>query len=294
MRAPGGEATLQLPANGHVARFIEELFPDADTSEFEGTLTVTAKKGTIAGTAIQVGSKPGEFTTLPVTPLFTSAGLKILVDASRDGGVWWSPQAGPFDPDAPHQGKKLADYLRRLRHAVTELPRPTTIPSQLLAPFNIVIRFGSLGEEYTQPEILAYHDYLETGGKLFLLSGRHRPGKQDSLALSFGILFQGTTRGEREIDRFEPHPITEGLPLPYGFFGSGITELPDAAEILAYLSMGTYLDLNDNSQQDLGEPTGAAALGRMTFGDGELVFIGSVDLGDRSRVDNIINWLKLR
>ena len=34
---------------------------------------------------------------------------QILIDASRDGGAWWYPQAGPFDPDEYHQGKKLAD-----------------------------------------------------------------------------------------------------------------------------------------------------------------------------------------
>ncbi|MBI3939281.1 MAG: hypothetical protein HY315_00465 [Acidobacteria bacterium] len=66
---PGGQATLQLKANGHTARFIQELFPGADTAEFEGTLTVTAEGGNVVGTAIQLGSNPGEFTTLPVTAL---------------------------------------------------------------------------------------------------------------------------------------------------------------------------------------------------------------------------------
>ena len=33
----------------------------------------------------------------------------ILIDASRDGGVWWFPQAGPFSPTAAHQGKALAE-----------------------------------------------------------------------------------------------------------------------------------------------------------------------------------------
>ncbi|HEY3132278.1 MAG TPA: hypothetical protein VGL91_22675 [Acidobacteriota bacterium] len=66
---PGGQTTLQLRANGHRARFIEELFTGVDTREFEGTLTVTADGGDIAGTALQLGSKAGEFTTLPVTAI---------------------------------------------------------------------------------------------------------------------------------------------------------------------------------------------------------------------------------
>lgn len=65
----GGEATSQLPANGYLARFIEDLFPNADAGEFEGTLTVTAEGGNVAGTAIQLGSRAGEFTTMPVTAL---------------------------------------------------------------------------------------------------------------------------------------------------------------------------------------------------------------------------------
>lgn len=66
---PGGQASLTLPANGHVARFIQELFPGADTREFAGTVTVSVSGGRIAATALELGSGPGEFTTLPVTPL---------------------------------------------------------------------------------------------------------------------------------------------------------------------------------------------------------------------------------
>lgn len=64
-----GQRTMQLPANGHMALFVEELFPSVDTHEFQGTLTVTADGGKVAATAIQIGSAAGQFTTLPVTPL---------------------------------------------------------------------------------------------------------------------------------------------------------------------------------------------------------------------------------
>lgn len=65
----GGQVTLQLPAKGHVAKFVHELFADALVQEFEGTLTVSSEGGEVAGTAIQLGSRSGEFTTLPVTPV---------------------------------------------------------------------------------------------------------------------------------------------------------------------------------------------------------------------------------
>jgi hypothetical protein len=68
---PGGLTTMALPAGGHLARFIDELFPSADTEEFEGTLTVEVGtfNALITATALELGSQAGQFTTLPVTPL---------------------------------------------------------------------------------------------------------------------------------------------------------------------------------------------------------------------------------
>lgn len=66
---PGGQASVQLPRNGHVGRFIQEFFPDAETDTFEGTLTVTAVGGYLAATALEIGPIAGQLTTLPVTPL---------------------------------------------------------------------------------------------------------------------------------------------------------------------------------------------------------------------------------
>ena len=69
----GVEAATRMiedfPARGHVAKFIDELFPDTDTDSFEGTLVVEVTGGKVVATALELGTKPGEFTTLPVTPL---------------------------------------------------------------------------------------------------------------------------------------------------------------------------------------------------------------------------------
>ena len=64
----GGEVEIALGANGHLARFIDELFPEANTDDFPGTLTATAAGGPIAATAIEQGNQLGQFTTLPVNP----------------------------------------------------------------------------------------------------------------------------------------------------------------------------------------------------------------------------------
>ncbi len=66
---PGGTAQFQLPANGHLASLINELFPQADTTDFQGTLTVSAVGGGVAVSALQMGSQPDQLMALPVVPL---------------------------------------------------------------------------------------------------------------------------------------------------------------------------------------------------------------------------------
>jgi hypothetical protein len=64
----GVESIEDFPSNGHLAKFVSELFPSALTDSFEGTLTVEVitSGGKIAGTALVLGSARQEFTTLPV------------------------------------------------------------------------------------------------------------------------------------------------------------------------------------------------------------------------------------
>lgn len=67
---PGGSTSIgEFSANGHLAVYISELFPEADTEDFEGSLVVEADGGLIAATALELGTSSGEFTTLPVTPI---------------------------------------------------------------------------------------------------------------------------------------------------------------------------------------------------------------------------------
>jgi len=66
----GGQTSIVLPERGHLARFLDELFPSADTAQFEGTVTATVSNGAfVTGVVLEIGAKPGEFTTMPVTPL---------------------------------------------------------------------------------------------------------------------------------------------------------------------------------------------------------------------------------
>jgi hypothetical protein len=67
----GGIHSRNLDAGGHLARFVGEFFTSADLEGFEGTITVevTTFNALVAATALELGSQPGEFTTLPVTPI---------------------------------------------------------------------------------------------------------------------------------------------------------------------------------------------------------------------------------
>ncbi|HEY2934042.1 MAG TPA: CARDB domain-containing protein [Acidobacteriota bacterium] len=66
-----GTRSESIVNGGHIARFINELFPLAIADDFEGTLTVeeTGLIGNIAGVALELGPNPGQFTTLPVSPI---------------------------------------------------------------------------------------------------------------------------------------------------------------------------------------------------------------------------------
>ncbi|TMQ24046.1 MAG: hypothetical protein E6J90_09210 [Deltaproteobacteria bacterium] len=235
-------------------------------------------------------------TALPFSTVTGGAGCldprikrHVLVDASRDGGVWWFPQAGPFLPGAPHQGKALADHLRSLGHSVVELPRPTVITPALLADFNLVIRVAGNGA-YAAPEIAAYDAWVNAGGGLLLLA-EHHPG--DGLASHFGLTWKGITRGQRMLSTFAPHPITVGVgPLFYGA-GSGLVAHPPSASVIGRLSAGTFLDLNDDAIKEPGEPAAPAGLGVMRVGKGKIVFCGDSNLWEQvpqPLTRNTLHW----
>ena len=174
-------------------------------------------------------------------------GVSILIDASRDGSLWWFPQKELCDPELLHQGTNLVNYLKSLGYGTIELPlKPVTITSDLLKQNNIVIRIKpSISNTYTEEEIESYKSYVKNGGKLILLGHFMMPGQKDVLAESFGIMFEGVARNERTMNRFLRHPLTKGMMgIPYS--GSGITKYPEKATIVAWLSENTYVDLNDD------------------------------------------------
>ena len=64
----GGRASRRIEAGGRIAEFIEQLFPEADTTFFRGEVSVRAQAGRVAVMALELDTD-GVFTTLPVSPI---------------------------------------------------------------------------------------------------------------------------------------------------------------------------------------------------------------------------------
>ncbi len=66
-------ATGELSGDGHVALFIDEMFPGSNTTDFVGSVRCTADDGMFAGVALEMDLANGIFTTLPLVSLDTGA-----------------------------------------------------------------------------------------------------------------------------------------------------------------------------------------------------------------------------
>lgn len=203
----------------------------------------------------------------------------ILVDASRDGGVWWFPQSSTtgFSASNVHQGKNLVDYLRSLAYQVDELPTGTTITSDILSKYDKVIRAGGFGS-YSLDEMAAYRFFLGGNKSLLLLQDHLSNFPNDQLSVELGLSFEGDYSGT--LNSFSQHAITNGVtPLPY-IAGSVIFN-PDPAKITA---LGT---LNANG-------TNAVAMGIVKHPTSKIFFVGDmngIEAIPQPLTSNLVSWL---
>ena len=65
---PGGEASRTIEGGGRIAAFIEQFFPEADTADFKGEISIRARAGQIAVVVLEL-EVGRAFTTLPVSPI---------------------------------------------------------------------------------------------------------------------------------------------------------------------------------------------------------------------------------
>ena len=183
--------------------------------------------------------------------------LRVLVETSKDGGLWWFPQGPPnFDPKGFHQGKALADFMRGLGWKVTELPRGEMITFEKLREFDLVIRPPAYFS-YSQEEVVAYQQSVTAGTRLLLMGGN---ANADAVAEAFGLRFDTRSRFG-SVKQWIPHALTANIQC-CALAWTSLTELPPGAVALAWLNQ-----VNTNPQP---------VFGYLPYGNGSVVFVGQV------------------
>jgi hypothetical protein len=202
----------------------------------------------------------------------------ILIDASKDGGVWWFPQSGNFSTDAYHQGKALADYLRNAGFKVEEVVPGKQITWSYLSKFKRVIRFGGFAA-YAKAEIDAYDLLLSQGASLLIVQDHLQNFSNDALSSHLGLNFSGSFSGT--ITQFVQHPVTNSVSSLSYIAGSVIID-PDADKI------STLGALSISSSQQV------TTMGILKHSRSKIFFIGDgngLEQLPQPFTDNLVKWL---
>lgn len=220
---------------------------------------------------------------------------KILIDASKDGGVWWYPQspATGFNPDVYHQGQAFANHLRAKGFEVTELARGVELTEELFFGHYIVIRASGFFS-YSAKELAVYSKLLDRGMNLVFFTDHKKYDPVDELADHLGLQFQGVAYGY--VETFVPHQITANLTSLHYNAGSVLTNAdtnPDI-EVLGWLRESDYADLNFNDVKDEGEPVAPPVMGVLHHPKSRIFFIGDMnglEVRPQPFIDNLIDWM---
>jgi hypothetical protein len=184
----------------------------------------------------------------------TDKPLRILIDASKDGGLWWFPQVYPFDVEQNHQGKAFADSLRREGAEVIELPRGEIITLEKLREADVVIRVPAFFS-YTTDEVIAYRESVAAGTRLLLIGSNTQ--NYDPIAESFGLRFEKYTHFA-SVQKWKKHPFTADIGECCELTWLSIVKAPKEAVFLASLNQSKEIPV----------------LGYLPYGRGYVVFIG--------------------
>jgi hypothetical protein len=221
----------------------------------------------------------------------------ILVDASKDGGVWWAGST-TFTPESPHQGKGIADYLRGKGFHVNELPPGTVVTQSMLNGYNKIIASDQY-DYYSQSELMAYQAYLDRPAVVLLIFADYHRYNKNQIAELAGFTLAGTSVNANggyycPLNRFAAHSITENVAsMGYNAGSALLDTLNPHVEILGRLSGDCFADLNDNGYRDSNEPLGPPVMGLYHYGSAKIFFIGDLNLMEevpQPLTDNLLNW----
>jgi hypothetical protein len=218
----------------------------------------------------------------------------ILVDASKDGGVWWFPQSPltGFSEIAEHQGQVLADYLRSLGFHVDELGRGAVITDHLLEKYSRIIRAAAFFD-YSNDEIEAYKNFLKRPGAILLLQDHLSYSTNDQLSELLGVKFKGAVNGS--IANFTAHEITAGIgDLPF-IAGAVVTNAENNPNIVVLGSLNGYTVLNNSDPFNSSNDNSAPVMGLVNnFPNTRIFFLGDengIEMVPQPLTQNLVNWL---
>ncbi|HET6889803.1 MAG TPA: hypothetical protein VFH31_01770 [Pyrinomonadaceae bacterium] len=198
--------------------------------------------------------------------------LRVIVDASKDGGLWWFPQGqSGFDPKQHHQGQALADLMRSKGWEVIELPRGEVITFDKLRDADMVVRPPAFFN-YTVEELAAYRDSVMAGTRLLLMGGPN----SDAVAEVFGLSFEPRSRFA-SVKKWIPHPLTGNVHC-CNLAWTAVSQAPDTAVMLAWLNQA--------------ETNPLPVVGYLPYGEGYVAFVGQSLISvpsDRSFAGSLLN-----
>lgn len=212
-----------------------------------------------------------------------STASTILIDATKDGGVWWYPQSGPdFSSSLPHQGKALTDYLVSLGFTTVAIPRGQSISWTMLKQYKKVVRVGGYGN-YSQAEIAAYDSLLENGASLLLLQDHLQNFPNDNLSSHLGLNFQGSVNGQ--VNSFISHTITSGI-SPFPYIAGSVIGNPDPSKmtILGFVNGDPLVE----------QGNGLAVMGILHHTRSKIFFLGDInglEQVPQPFAGNLVKWL---
>ena len=159
------EVEIYLAANGQEARYIEELFPGADTPDFVGSVRCTAP-GQFTGVAVEIDAGNRILTTLPVVPVALAGGggqETVLDFAHFANGNGTSSDLVFVNVSSRPSGPGLSPY-----HAVILASRPALYfydqEGNLIDPASLVDLTGDL--EVREDGALSIQTEMEPLGEL--------------------------------------------------------------------------------------------------------------------------------
>ena len=216
-----------------------------------------------------------------IEELRDATGPLLLVDSSRDGGVWWYPQMpGAENRLAHHQGRLLADAFRASGWTVIELPREVWLGVELLSCFDAVLRPSVFHtSSYNDLETAAYQAFAASGGRLLLLGDHMQNVRSDPLAEAFGVQFQGVTNPlNPEVDFVDGHPIGAGVGTHEVPAGACVLKAPSHASTFAVYTAGVTCTVALEGDGDRRSVSAEIAGGTFPYGSGHILFFADTNL----------------